>query len=253
MVFITRASCSPVSGSRLTIIQRTSRAVTVTAGPESLVPEDQRATNPTILEKRCAVAGLKHDVGSEAPAIEFESRLDTDAGNGRQADHRYWGIIEDPVLELHEFDVAPKTLGDLALEVCAAKIQLPARRCAHVSRKGFACTLVETQRVVQKEFSDAACGKPWKAAVISYAPEGEAPITVETVPSEKCRLGYRACHRFDGVPNKFVNMSEFIRHTQFPFLVHTRSGGRRRRKSLNKHAPEHPMRITDKGACFRQR
>ena len=142
----------------------------------------------------------------------------TDAGDGRQANHRYRGIIEDPVLELHQFHAAPKTLGDLALEFYAAKLTLPSGRCAYVSWQGLACTLVETEGVVQKEFSDAARGKPREAAVISQAPEGEAPIAIETVPPEKCRLRYGTSHRLDGVPHKFANTSEFIHHMQLPAL-----------------------------------
>ena len=35
--------------------------------------------------------------------------------------------------------------------------------------------------MVQEEFSEAARVKPWEAAGVSQAPEGEAPITIETV------------------------------------------------------------------------
>jgi hypothetical protein len=122
------------------------------------------------------------------------------------------------VLELHQFHAAPKTLADLALELYAAKLHVRSGRCAYVSWQGLACTLVETERVVQNEFRDAARGKPREAAVISQAPEGEAPITIETVPPEKCRLGHGTSHRLDGIPHKFANMPEV---THIPSLYVT--------------------------------
>ena len=148
-------------------------------------------------------------------AIEVDSRLATDAGNGRQTNHRYRGVVEDPVLEIHQLHAVPQTLGDLALELNAAKFQVLSGRCAYVSWKGLACPLVETDRVVQKEFSEAARGKPRKAAVVSQAPEGEAPITIETVPSEKRRLRRDTGHRLDGIPHQFANMPEFIHHAAY--------------------------------------
>ena len=85
--------------------------------------------------------------------------------------------------------------------------------CTYVSWQGFVCTLVESERVVQKEFRDAARGKPREAAVISQAPEGEAPITIESVPPEKCRLRHGTSHRLDGIPHEFAYMPDFIHHT----------------------------------------
>jgi hypothetical protein len=117
------------------------------------------------------------------------------------------------VLELHQFHAAPKTLGDLSPQFYAAKLHVRSGRCAYVSRQGLACTLVETDRVVQKELSDAARSKPREAALISQAPEGEAPITIETVPPEKCRLRHSTSHRLDGIPHKFANLPELIHHT----------------------------------------
>jgi hypothetical protein len=75
-----------------------------------------------------------------------------------------------------------------------------------VSWQGLAGALVETERVIQEEFSEAACAKPREAAVVSEAPESEAPITIETVPPEKCRLRRGPCHRLDGIPHKFADM-----------------------------------------------
>lgn len=49
--------------------------------------------------------------------------------------------------------------------------------------------------------------------VISQTPEGEAPITIETVPPQKCRLRHGTSHRLDGIPHEFANMPEFIHHT----------------------------------------
>ncbi len=60
---------------------------------------------------------LDENVGSETPAIEIHSGRPTDACNGRQADHRYGGIIEDPMLESHQFQAEATPLGDLALEL----------------------------------------------------------------------------------------------------------------------------------------
>jgi len=116
------------------------------------------------------------------------------------------------VLELHQFHAAPETPGDLAPELCTAKLHMRSGRCAYVSGQGLACALVETDRVVEKELGDAARGKPREAAVISQAPEGEAPITIETVPTKKCRLRHGTRHRLDGIPHKFTNMPELIQH-----------------------------------------
>src|SRR6185295_15795337 len=58
------------------------------------VAEYQGPANPPILEKRLAVTSLQHDVGSEAPAIEIQTRLAADAGHCRQTDHRHRGLIE---------------------------------------------------------------------------------------------------------------------------------------------------------------
>jgi hypothetical protein len=79
-----------------------------------------------------------------------------------------------------------------------------------VSWQGLAGTLVEIDRVIQKELGDATRVQPREAAVISQAPEGEAPITSETVPPEKCRLRHGTRHRLDGIPHKLANMPEFF-------------------------------------------
>jgi hypothetical protein len=93
------------------------------------------------------------------------------------------------------------------------KLHLRSGRCAYVSWQRLACTLVEAEGMVQKEFGDAARGKPREAAVIFQAPEGETSITIETVPPEKCRLRHGTSHRLDWIPHKFGNMPEFIYHT----------------------------------------
>jgi hypothetical protein len=68
--------------------------------------------------------------------------------------------------------------------------------------------------MVQEEFRDTARRKPWEAAVVSHTPEGEAPITIETVPPEECRVGHGAGHRLDGIAHEFANMPE-IDHRRF--------------------------------------
>jgi len=92
-----------------------------------------------------------------------------------------------------------------------------------MSWQGLAGTLVETDRVVQKELRDAARGKPWEAAVISQAPEGEAPIAIETMPPEKCRLHHGTSHRLDGIPNELADMPDFIHHAGT--ILHAASDG----------------------------
>ena len=144
---------------------------------------------------------------------QIQTRLATDASNGRQANHGYQSIIEDPMLELHQFHAAPKKFGDLALELYAAKLHMSAGRCAYVSRQGLVCTFIETERVVEEEFSDAARAKPRESAIISQFPEGKAPITIETMPPEKCRLRRSPSHGLNGISHKFANMPKFIPHT----------------------------------------
>ena len=104
-------------------------------------------------------------------------------------------------------------LGDLTLEFYAAELHMRPTRYAYVRRQGLARTLVETERVVQKEFREAARGKPREAAVISQAPEGEAPIAIQAVPAEKGRLRHGTSHRLDRIPHQFANMPEFMYHT----------------------------------------
>lgn len=74
--------------------------------------------------------------------------------------------------------------------------------------QGLAGTLVETERVVQKELSYAARAKPREATPVSHTAESEAPITIETVPPEKCRLRRRTRHRLHGIPHKFGDMTQ---------------------------------------------
>ena len=97
-----------------------------------------------------------------------------------------------------------------------------------MSWQGLACALVETERVIQQEFGEAARAEPWEAAVISQAPEGKATIPIETVPPEKCRLGRDTSHRLDGVPHKLANMPE-LNHSvwHFPHATGNRLTGLR--------------------------
>lgn len=52
--------------------------------------------------------------------------------------------------------------------------------------------------------------KPREATVVSQAPEGEAPVAIETVPPEKCRFRHGASHRLDGIPDKLANMPQLL-------------------------------------------
>ncbi|MFL5328864.1 MAG: hypothetical protein ACJ8C4_08095 [Gemmataceae bacterium] len=115
--------------------------------------------------------------------------------------------------KFHQFDAAPESLGDLTLEFCTAKLQLLSGRRTDMSWQGFSCTLIKTERAVQKEFREAARAQPREAAVIAQTPEGEAPITRKTVPPEKRRLRRRTRHRLDGIPHQFADMPEFVHHS----------------------------------------
>jgi hypothetical protein len=82
-------------------------------------------------------------------------------------------------------------------------------------------TFVETERVVQEEFWEATRRKPGEATRISQAPESEAAIPIETVPSEVGSLGGGTRHGLDGIPYKFTDMPELNHH--YPYHNTTRN------------------------------
>lgn len=155
---------------------------------------------------------LQQEVGSKPPGVEFHSRLATDRGYRRPAHYGYRRIVEDTVLELHQFHAPCVPLSDFALERRAVQFRMCSGRCADVRRQWFASTLVETERVVKEEFRQAARRQPWEAAVVAQAPEGEAPIAVEAVPAEESRLGRRAGHGLDRITHELADMPDKFHH-----------------------------------------
>jgi hypothetical protein len=53
-----------------------------------------------------------------------------------------------------------------------------------MSRKWFACALVELDRVVEKKLRETARAEPGEAALVTYAPECESPVSNKSVPPE---------------------------------------------------------------------
>ena len=80
------------------------------------VPEYQSPTDPGIFLKWSGLAGLEHDVGAEAPAIDARASLGADASDSRLAQHRYRRIVENPVLDPHEFHAGTQATRDLVGE-----------------------------------------------------------------------------------------------------------------------------------------
>ena len=149
---------------------------------------------------------LEQNVGSEAPPIGIHCRSLRDACNSRQAHHRYRGVVEDTVLELHQLHTTSGALGNLVLKLGAAELDVRSGGRTYVSRQRLARALVETERVVQEKLGEAARRKPREAAVVFQPSEGEAPIAIEAVPPEKRRFGRGAGHRLDRIPHELRNM-----------------------------------------------
>src|SRR5262245_55104506 len=116
------------------------------------------------------------------------------------------------MLELHQFHPTPMPIGDLALELFASQLDVHSGRCAYVSWRRFARAFLDSEWMVEDELREAARRQPWQIAVISQAPEGEAPIALETVPAENCRLGHGPSHRFHWIAHQFADMPKLLYH-----------------------------------------
>src|SRR5215218_5553457 len=62
--------------------------------------------------------------------------------------------------------------------------------------------------MIEEELREPARCKPRETAVVAGTPEGVSPVTVEPVPSKKCRVRCRTGHRLDGITHEFANVPE---------------------------------------------
>ncbi len=142
----------------------------------------------------------------------FYNIVAADSRNRRLTDHRDCRIVEDPVLEFHQFHVAAVTLGNLIVKIIAGEFELFSLRRADVRRQRLAHALVETNWVIQQQLRDSARGEPGEAAVVSQSSKRKTPIARETMPAKECRFDSDPRHRFDGISNQFADVTKRNQH-----------------------------------------
>src|SRR5262245_46875066 len=101
------------------------------------------------------------------------------------------------MLEFHQFDCASDPLRDIVLQLCASKRKRRPLRRTDMGRRRLFRILIKTQWFVQKKFRKPTCSKPRKATIVVEATKRKSPISLQTVPANKCRVRCDASHRFD--------------------------------------------------------
>jgi hypothetical protein len=85
-----------------------------------------------------------------------------------------------------------------------------------MSRQLLAVAFIKPDGVIENELRKAARAEPREGALVCHPPEGEAPVAVESMPTQQCRLCGDARHRFDGITSKFAYVAD-MNHLYFFF------------------------------------
>jgi hypothetical protein len=119
------------------------------------------------------------------------------------------------MFQVHHLHRSSVLTFDLRGETLTEDRQLFAIRGANMSWKVSGRSAFSAERSKQKQVGKLACCKPGEPAAVSNSPEGQASVTIETVPAKVGNLELFPAHRFHGIPKECFNVSDFYRHVRY--------------------------------------
>jgi len=167
--------------------------------------------NPSVLVERCAVVQLDYDVRPEATYVDRPARAATNLSDRDGGDDGDRGLVEDALAEPHELDRAAVPARQHLLELAASEGHVPSVGRAHVARKQQTA-LGLAERPIEHQLMDPAGRQPWELAVIIDAPEPEASVAIDAVPSQGCSINGNAGHRLDRVAKQMADFSDLSKN-----------------------------------------